>query len=239
MFSCLPSWVAASFCAGFAQGCTVRTSKAAPGGLPWATVVSSCPRPWCVDPGASSWEGHGEMKYCCETVFQAGRSFERWRFGARNMFSGWSNGVFIQKAHSVRFFNLFHCMNFSPVKTNCTQALILFPSRFILFTVFLQLPVGDSHQGCHEEVPEPNEPQRDWGGRAGAQPWWRRTSAQPQTPQHRVGPPGHRASGPSSRPTQISVFCSSSACAFILLHVWHFPRSWGPVRRRHTWRNTP
>lgn len=110
MFSCLPSWVAASFCAGFAQGCTVRTSKVAPCGLPWATVVRSCPRPWCVDPGASSWEGNGEMKYYCETVLQAGRSFERWRFGARNMFSGWSDGVFIQEAHSVRFFNLFHCM---------------------------------------------------------------------------------------------------------------------------------
>lgn len=59
--------------------------------------------------------------------------------------------------------------------------------------------MGDGHQGCNEEVPEPNEPKCDWCGRSGAQPRWRRPSAQPQTPQHRVGPPSHRASGQSDR----------------------------------------
>lgn len=72
---------------------------------------------------------------------------------------------------------------------------ILLPSFFLYFTFCIQLPVGDSHQGCNEEVPEPNEPKCDWGGRSGAQPWRRGPPAQPQTPQHRVGPPGHRASG--------------------------------------------
>lgn len=54
------------------------------------------------------------------------------------------------------------------MKTNCIQALILFPSYF--FTLCLQLPMGDSHQGRNEEVPQPNEPECDWGGRSGAQP---------------------------------------------------------------------
>lgn len=77
---------------------------------------------------------------------------------------------------------------------------------FLFCTLCLQLPMGDSHQGCNEEVPQPNEPECDWGGRSGAQPGWRRPSAQPQTPQHRVGPPSHRASGQSDRQTERSVW---------------------------------
>lgn len=61
--------------------------------------------------------------------------------------------------------------------------------------------MGDGDQGCHEEVPKPHEPQRGRGGRAGPQSGRRGTPAQPQTPQHRVGPPRHRASGQSSTHT--------------------------------------
>lgn len=71
-----------------------------------------------------------------------------------------------------------------------------FKSRFVL--VCMQLPLGDSDQGSYEEVPQPHEPQCDWGGRAGPQSGYRGPPSQPQTPQHRVGPAGYRKSGQSS-----------------------------------------
>lgn len=47
-------WVTASYRARFTQGGTVQTSKVAPLRLSSATVVSSCQRPRCAAPGASS-----------------------------------------------------------------------------------------------------------------------------------------------------------------------------------------
>lgn len=115
----------------------MRTSEVAPCGLSSAAVVSSCQRPWCVVPGASSSEGHGLMKHCSERVFQAVRSFERWRFGARNMFSGWSDGLLFKNltlSASLNCFtpSFFIFLNFYTLKTNCIQVLFLFPSYCFL-----------------------------------------------------------------------------------------------------------
>lgn len=87
-----------SFCARWLraaeQGCCVRTPRDG------RELVSEAPM--C---DSSSWEGNGAMKSCCDRVFQAVR--ERWRFGARSMFSGWSHRILlIEKGPPFSLFNV-------------------------------------------------------------------------------------------------------------------------------------
>ncbi len=110
--------------------------------------------------------------------------------GSVHVFSSLNKEIMKHVSAHSQFFKWF------PVwKANMSSPLFY----FVLFCV--QLPMGDGDQGCHEEVPEPHEPQCDWGGRAGPQSGWRGPPAQPQTPQHRVGPTKHRACGQSSEQT--------------------------------------
>ncbi|XP_021120938.1 PRELI domain containing protein 3A isoform X2 [Heterocephalus glaber] len=75
-------------------------------------------------------------------------------------------------------------------------------------------PVGHGDQGCHEEVPEPHEPQRGGCGCPGARCGWPRAAAQPAPAKHRVG-----AAGPGHRVT----------AAKASVRVSHIRRCWGGV----------
>ena len=60
-----------------------------------------------------------------------------------------------------------------------------------------QLSMGDGDQGGNEEVPQPHEPQRCGGGRAGPRPGHGGPAPQPPAAQHRVGATRDRESGQS------------------------------------------
>lgn len=73
-----------------------------------------------------------------------------------------------------------------------------------------QPPLGDRDDGRDAEVPEPDEPKRGRGGRAGQTRGPFRKAAQPQTSEHRVGPAFH---------------CKICECGFIPAEMWLLGRS--------------
>lgn len=67
---------------------------------------------------------------------------------------------FIEESYSVGFIDFMIPLHVSLNFQSCEDKLHPSP-RFVPFffcAVSLQLPMGNSHQGCHEEVPESNEP---------------------------------------------------------------------------------
>lgn len=57
--------------------------------------------------------------------------------------------------------------------------------------VFGQSPLGNCDDSCHEEIPQPHEPQRGGSRCPGQTRGSQREAAQPQAPEHRVGNPVH------------------------------------------------
>lgn len=57
--------------------------------------------------------------------------------------------------------------------------------------VFGQSPLGNCDDSCHEEIPQPHEPQRGGSGCPGQTRGRQREAAQPPAPEHRVGNPVH------------------------------------------------
>lgn len=147
------------------------------------------------------------------------------------------------------FFFLQHRAN--PILSH--NSTYLMSSIFLLLTnyapICVQLSMGDCDQGCHEEVPQPHEPQCGWRRCAGSQSGLRGTPSQPQTPQHRVGAAIYCTSG-QSKPLRCSETYlhlgpkQGAKSQLTFLFYKHLPsdwldylcvcRYWGPTTHRHT-----